>query len=107
MAPVFAGRAFRMQYGMGYPYRSEGSSTMAETTDRVSANTSETTKAEIAEQTEQNIARYSAGGAQEIERRLQELDQEWDIERVLQANAASISLVGLGLGAFVDKRFLA
>src|SRR6187401_716222 len=40
-----------------------------------------------------------------IERRLQELDQEWDIERAIEANASTLALVGLGLGATVDKRF--
>ena len=42
-----------------------------------------------------------------IERRLQELDHEWDIERAIEANAASIGLAGLALGVFVDRRFLA
>jgi hypothetical protein len=42
-----------------------------------------------------------------ITRRLQELDDEWDIERVLEANAASVALIGLTLGAVVDRRFFA
>jgi hypothetical protein len=41
-----------------------------------------------------------------IEQRLAELDREWDIERALEANAASISLAGIALGAFVSRRFL-
>ncbi|MFO0841269.1 MAG: hypothetical protein U0797_02575 [Gemmataceae bacterium] len=32
-------------------------------------------------------------------------DREWDIERTLEANAATASLVGLTLGAAVDKKF--
>jgi hypothetical protein len=84
-----------------------GSKTMASNNDRVAENTSQTVNEDIAEQTEQNIARFSTAGAEEIDQRLEELDREWDIERVLQANAASLSLVGIGLGAFVDKRFLA
>ena len=43
----------------------------------------------------------------DIPARLAELDREWDIERAVQANAASLSLAGLALGAFVDRRFLA
>src|SRR5205823_697834 len=37
-------------------------------------------------------------------RRLAELDREWDIERTLEANAATVCLAGLALGATVDKR---
>jgi len=80
---------------------------MSDTTNRVTEKTPETVTEEAGNQFEQSISRYSSAGAAEIERRLQELDQEWAIERVLHINAASISLVGLGLGAFVDKRFLA
>ncbi|HEX6006061.1 MAG TPA: hypothetical protein VFZ14_18870 [Burkholderiales bacterium] len=35
------------------------------------------------------------------------LDREWDIERTLEANASSLALVGLGLGAFVNRRYFA
>lgn len=40
-----------------------------------------------------------------LERRLHELDHEWDIERTLEANAAVISLIGLGLGTFLHRRW--
>ena len=49
---------------------------------------------------------YHAARPQEIPARLAELDREWDIERALQANAAAVSLVGLALTEFVDRRFL-
>jgi hypothetical protein len=38
---------------------------------------------------------------------LDELKDEWDIERVLEANAASVVLAGVVLGATVDRRFFA
>lgn len=41
-----------------------------------------------------------------IPRRLRELDEEWDIERTLEANAATLSLAGLVLGILVSRRFL-
>src|SRR5205814_10509214 len=50
--------------------------------------------------------RYHAVRPGEIPARLAELDREWDIERALQANAAALSLAGLALAAFVDRRFL-
>jgi hypothetical protein len=59
---------------------------------------------QIRRQTEHNVARYAPDPAA-IDRRLAELDREWDIERTLEANAASISLSGLALGAAVDRRF--
>lgn len=42
-----------------------------------------------------------------IARRLRELDQEWDIERAIETNAATAALVGTVLGLTVDRRFLA
>jgi hypothetical protein len=42
-----------------------------------------------------------------VARRLRELDREWDIERVLEANASTLALAGLGLGVFVHRAFLA
>jgi len=59
----------------------------------------------IQQQTMENVARHAAGGPEAVSRRLAELDQEWDIERALEANASSVALAGLGLGAFVDRRF--
>lgn len=50
--------------------------------------------------------RYHAVRPREIPARLTELDREWDIERALQANAAAVSLAGLALAAFIDRRFL-
>jgi len=49
---------------------------------------------------------YHATRPHEVPARLAELDREWDIERALQANAAAVSLLGLALTAFVDRRFL-
>ncbi|HYE51145.1 MAG TPA: YgaP-like transmembrane domain [Azospirillaceae bacterium] len=40
-----------------------------------------------------------------IGERLRELDEEWDIERALGANAATLSLLGLALGSTWSPRF--
>ncbi len=48
-----------------------------------------------------------AGHRAAIDRRLDELDREWDVERVLEANAAALALAGTALGAFHDRRWLA
>ena len=75
------------------------------TVERVPQHTAEPVNEQIRRQTEENVARYAAAGDEAINRRLAELDQEWDIERTLEANAASLTAVGAGLALFVDRRF--
>lgn len=40
-----------------------------------------------------------------IEARLRELDEEWDIERAIQANAATLALSGTALAMLHDRRW--
>lgn len=47
-----------------------------------------------------------AANPEAIPRRLAELDHEWDVERTLEANAATIALVGLMLAALLSWGFL-
>ena len=75
------------------------------TVARVPEHTSDSANEEIRRRTHENVARAAAGGPEAIDRRLEELDREWDIERLLEANASTLSLIGLGLGRFVDRRF--
>lgn len=74
------------------------------TVERVPLHTSAPVNEQIHYQTEMNIGHYAAAGPEAIDRRLAELDREWDIERTLEANAATVSLIGLGLGVFVNRR---
>jgi hypothetical protein len=73
----------------------------------VQAHTAPEINEEIRERTEANIKLHSQCGPEAIHRRLRELDREWDIERTLEANAASLSLAGLALGTFTSKRWYA
>jgi hypothetical protein len=41
-----------------------------------------------------------------IRERVEELDHEWDIERMLEVNASTLALAGLVLGATVNKKWL-
>jgi hypothetical protein len=75
------------------------------TTMRVPEQTAEHANECIRRRTEENVARYAAAGPMAIDRRLDELDREWDIERTLEANAATVAMVGVRLGTFVDRRF--
>jgi hypothetical protein len=76
------------------------------TTERVPLHTPPEVNEQIRRQTQENLARYAEGGPEAIAARMEQLDEEWDIERTLEANASTITLIGLGLGAFVDRRFL-
>jgi hypothetical protein len=77
------------------------------TVDRVPQQTAAHINEQIRRQTDANIARTLTAGPTAIRQRLDELDREWDIERLLETNASSAILVGSALGAFVDKRFFA
>jgi hypothetical protein len=67
------------------------------------------TRPDVNRRIERRIAesvRFHAAHPDRIDGRLRVLDREWDIERTLEANAATLALAGTLLGAFVDKRFL-
>ena len=73
--------------------------------DRVRANTVPEVNRRIDDQIERNIRHYSGQTKEEIYRRIRELDQEWDFERVLETMASSVSLTGVVLGSTVDRRW--
>jgi hypothetical protein len=73
--------------------------------DRVRANTVPEVNRRIDEQIERNIRHYAGQTKEEIYRRIQDLDREWDIERVLETMASSFSLTGIVLGSTVDRRW--
>jgi hypothetical protein len=78
---------------------------MPATATRVPRHTEEEINEAIHRQTVCNIGHFGKQGADAITKRLAELEREWDIERTLEANAASITLIGLGLGALVNRRW--
>lgn len=75
------------------------------TVERVPQHTAEHINEQIRSETEERLAYYAASGKEAIDSRLLELDQEWDIERTLEANAATASLIGLTLGATVNRKW--
>jgi len=79
---------------------------MAETTQRAARHTAPRENRRIAEATERRLAAYREGDRDElVEERLRQLDREWDIERLLQTNFATISLLAVLLGRR-DRRSL-
>jgi hypothetical protein len=73
--------------------------------DRVSAATAEEVNDRIARQTEASIA-YHGSHPDRIERRLHELDAEWDIERAIQVNSSALTLTGLVLSVVGGRKWL-
>ena len=72
-------------------------------TDRVRANTADYINKRIDQGIEDNVRYYSGRPPEEIIRRMEALEQEWDIERVLEMMASSFSLTGIALGAAKHK----
>jgi hypothetical protein len=76
------------------------------TAHRVSSNTSQEVNDRIWQQTEEHMRQIAIGGRGAIERRLRELDEEWDVERWVETLAPSFTLLGLTLGLTRDRRWL-
>lgn len=79
---------------------------IAESATRVSSHTSREVNHRIADATRGRLLRIG-DDPQAIARRLLELDQEWDIERAIEANASTVALTGTVLGLTVHRGFFA
>jgi hypothetical protein len=79
---------------------------MQNTKSRVPAHTSEKINQQIQRDTDMRV-RYYENHLDEIPRRLRALDEEWDIERAIEANASALAFIGVVLGATRDRRWLA
>ena len=79
---------------------------MKEQTDRVRGHTAAEVLRRIDDVTVVNLTRCAAS-PEEFERRLAELDREWDTDRALETEAATMGIIGLALGTFVRKQLLA
>lgn len=73
--------------------------------ERVRNSSSAAANMKIDEEIVQSLE-YYAQHPDEIEDRIRELDREWDIERTLELNAATLALTGSLLAKFVDRRWL-
>lgn len=74
--------------------------------DRVRSHTRREVQQRIDERTDQNILFFREQSTDTIRERLRALDREWDVERVLEANASALALTGVALGAVVSRRWL-
>ena len=75
--------------------------------DRVRAHTAKDVNDKIEEKTERRVLQAASAPERTISRRIDELEQEWDMERYLETNASALAFSGVILGLFVNKKFLA
>lgn len=77
----------------------------ADDADRVRRATSDEVNDEIDRRTQQNIRHFSGLDRDAILRRIDALEREWDVERILEVNASTLALTGLVLGLTVNRRW--
>lgn len=75
-------------------------------TDRVRRHTPQAINMRIDDDIRAAITRYAGTGRETLSRRIDALDREWDIERVLEANAAGFTLASLALSQVHNRRWL-
>lgn len=78
---------------------------MTSTADRVPAHTAPNINSQIRHEMIRRISHF-VDHPDEIPNRLRELDAEWDIERSIEANAATLAFAGVALGWSGDRRWL-
>lgn len=75
-------------------------------TDRVRANTDGAINQRIDREIAENIAYYKGKSQEEIRARIEQLEREWDMERLLETNASALSFTGLFLGVMRNRKWL-
>lgn len=76
-----------------------------QTADRVRAHTAPEINRRLDEETAKRVEQYARCSVEDITRRIEELDREWDTERVLEMNASALAFTGLLLGITRHKKW--
>jgi hypothetical protein len=87
-------------------YAVQASSAANNNADPVRRSTAVELTRQIDRETEANILHYANASPEVIAERVEQLDREWDVERMLEVNASTLALTGLALGATVNKKWL-
>lgn len=74
--------------------------------DPIRRQTTQPVLSRIDRRMEANVRYYAARPESLTTRRIEELDREWDMERVLQINASILALTGLLLALRRNRKFL-
>ena len=69
---------------------------------RVRINTSRKSNDRLNDEMLRNISKYINASKDDISKRIEQLNKEWDTERVLEANASAIIFIGTVLGFLVN-----
>jgi hypothetical protein len=79
---------------------------LSDETDRVRRHTPSEIKQRIDHETDIIVQRYTGASREQLSRRIEQLDREWDIERVLETNAAAVSLLSLILSRTRNRKWI-
>jgi hypothetical protein len=74
--------------------------------DRVRENTDDERLAELDEQLRERVASFLDADDATLTRRIEQLEHEWDMERVLETNASALALSGVLLALAHSRRWL-
>lgn len=80
---------------------------LSPTARRVELNTSPALNRKFQRQLEANISRYMGADRAAIDRRLRELDREWNVERLIETEAPLMIGLGIALGLLKDRKWFA
>src|SRR5205823_11354459 len=75
--------------------------------DRIRAHTARRVNEEIDGEAKRRVVRAAGASEAVLSRRIDELNQEWDMERWLETNASALAFTGTILGLLVNKKFFA
>ena len=74
--------------------------------ERVRSSTSSEKNRKIDRETIENIKKYENKSPAGIEERIEALEKEWDIERLLETNMSTLALIGIALTIFVHEYWI-
>ena len=74
--------------------------------DRVRRHSATSANQAIDDLFENTVFAYADASPRELSRRIDALEREWDVERLLETNASSLAFTGVVLAAVHDKRWL-
>jgi hypothetical protein len=77
------------------------------TIDRVQAHTAERVNQRLADEARRRVLEASKEPPKVLAERIRQIDETWDIERLLEMNASALAFTGIMMGLFVDKKWFA
>ena len=73
--------------------------------DRVRGSSPKPLNSKVDQEIKEHLKEYSDAEYEAIDRRVQELEDEWDVERALILTSASNIMIGMALGIFVNRKW--